>query len=183
MYTVPIQFCGIRHERDHLSPHRRSRSELIDSWRDVIRATHRFLVLLREFDLRQVGRRTGTSIAEWLNWRCGICRVTAQKVRVARALWDLPQIDAASACGDLSYSKVRALSRVAMPSNEAELLAFALAASASQVEGCRRLRHGYRGVRTKAKRLHESRSLIRHFREDGSGTLTVELPRVGPNSC
>lgn len=28
-----------------------------------------------------------------------------------------------------------------------------------------------------ARRLQASRSLIRHFREDGSGTLSVELPR------
>jgi hypothetical protein len=157
-------------------------SSLIASWQEVTQATHRFLVLLREFDLRQGWKAYGNvDCAEWLNWRCGISRVTAQeKVRVARALWLLPQIDAAFAQGDLSYSKVRALSRVATERNETDLLTFALKATAAQVESyCRRLRNGDAEVSAAdAKRLHESRSLSRHFREDGTGTLTVELPNA-----
>ena len=72
---------------------------LIESWRDVSRATHRFLVLLREFDLRQGWKAYGNvDCADWLNWRCGIARVTAQeKVRIARSLWGLTQIDEAFA--------------------------------------------------------------------------------------
>jgi len=155
---------------------------LIESWRDVSQATHRFLVLLREFDLRQGWKAYGNvDCADWLNWRCGIARVTAQeKVRIARSLWGLTQIDEAFARGDLSYSKVRALCRVATQSSETELLAFALDASASQVEAyCRRLRNGDVEVSAQdAKRLHESRSLCRQFREDGSGSMTVELPRA-----
>src|SRR5262245_11766549 len=113
---------------------------LIDSWREVSKATHRFLVQLREFDLRQGWKAYGNSdCAEWLNWKCGVSRVTAQeKVRVARALWGLPQIDVAFERGELSYSKVRALSRVATDKSEAELLRFALSSSASIVEAyCR----------------------------------------------
>ena len=70
---------------------------LLDSWRDVSKATHRFLVLLREFDLRQEWKAYGNAdCAEWLDWKCGIARVTAQeKVRIAKALWLLPSIDAA----------------------------------------------------------------------------------------
>jgi hypothetical protein len=155
---------------------------LIDTWREVSRATHRFLVLLREFDLRQGWKNYGNNdCAEWLNWKCGISRVTAQeKVRVARTLWVMPQIDAAFERGDLSYSKVRAITRVATKTNECELLTFALASTATQVEAyCRRLRNGDVEVSASdAKRLHESRSLSRSFREDGSGTLTVELPRA-----
>jgi hypothetical protein len=155
---------------------------LIESWRDVSQATHRFLVLLREFDLRQGWKAYGNvDCADWLNWRCGIARVTAQeKVRIARSLWGLTQIDEAFARGDLSYSKVRALCRVATQSSETELLAFALDASASQVEAyCRRLRNGDMEMSAQdAKRLHESRSLCRQFREDGSGSMTVELPRA-----
>src|SRR5574337_2065877 len=81
-------------------------ANLIASWRDVSQATHRFLALLREFDLRQGWRGYGNNdCAEWLNWRCGIARVTAQeKVRIAKALWTLPQIDAAFSRGELSYS-------------------------------------------------------------------------------
>lgn len=154
---------------------------LIDSWRAVAHATHRFLVLLREFDLRQGWKPYGNAdCAEWLDWKCGIARVTAQeKVRVAHALWGLPQIEAAFERGDLSYSKVRALCRVATEKNETDLLDFARGASAAQVESyCRRLRHGdAEAAVMDARRLHEGRWLHRSVREDGSGTLMVELPK------
>jgi hypothetical protein len=157
-------------------------SSLITSWHEVTQATHQFLALLREFDLRQGWKSYGNvDCADWLNWRCGISRVTAQeKVRVARALWLLPEVDAAFADGRLSYSKVRALTRVATQRNEAELVAFALRSSAAHVEAyCRRLRNGDADSSAiDARRLHESRSLARSFREDGSGTITVELPKA-----
>lgn len=156
-------------------------SRLVARWREVTQAEHGFLKLLREFDLRRGWEAYGnTDCAEWLNWRCGICRTTAQeKVRVARALWFLPQIDEAFRRGDLSYSKVRALTRVACDGNEADLLAYALDHSATQCEAyCRRLRNGDADLAaTDARRLHEGRSLVRHLREDGSGTLTVDLPQ------
>ena len=155
---------------------------LLDSWREVSKATHRFLVLLREFDLRQGWKAYGNGdCAEWLDWKCGIARVTAQeKVRVAKALWSLPRIDAAFERGELSYSKVRAMSRVATDKNEEELLRVAIASSAAQVEAyCRRLRNGDAiGAAEDARRLHEARSLTRAFHEDGSGALHVELPRA-----
>jgi hypothetical protein len=122
---------------------------LLESWREVSKATHRFLLLLREFDLRRGWKSYGNAdCAEWLNWKCGISRVTAQeKVRVAPTLWVMPAIDAAFQRGDLSYSKVRAITRVVTQANEKELLAFALRATAAQVEGyCRRLRNGDPGV-------------------------------------
>jgi len=156
-------------------------ASLIGSWRAVSQATHRFLVLLREFDLRQGWRSYGhNDCAEWLDWKCGISRVTAQeKVRIARALWTLPQIEAAFASGALSYSKVRALCRVANDANETELLDYALGSTAAQVElHCSRLRNGDAGASAEhARRLHERRWLSRSLREDGSGTLTVDLPR------
>lgn len=156
-------------------------SRLVASFRDATQAEHRFLVLLREFDLRQGWRESGNNdCAEWLNWRCGISRTTAQeKVRVARTLWLLPQIDEAFRRGDLSYSKVRALTRVATDGTETELLAYALDVSAAQCEAyCRRLRNGDPIASVSdAKRVHEGRSLVRHLRADGSGTVSVELPR------
>ncbi|MGY1641377.1 hypothetical protein ACI782_09620 [Geodermatophilus sp. SYSU D00703] len=57
-----------------------------------------------------------------------------EHVRVARALIVPPRIGAAFAAGRLPYSKVRALTRVAEPETEAELLEFALEATASQTE-------------------------------------------------
>ena len=154
---------------------------LVESWHAVSRATHQFFRLLREFDLRQGWKAYGnTDCAQWLDWRCGICRNTAQeKVRIAHALWSLPALDEAFRNGELSYSKIRAVTRVATPRNEQELLHFALGATASQVEGyCRRLHNGNLELSsTDAIRAHEGRSLSRHFREDGSGLLSVELPR------
>jgi hypothetical protein len=148
----------------------------------VSQATHRFLVLLREFDIRQGWKAYGNAdCAEWLDWRCGIARVTAQeKVRVAHALWGLPRIEAAFAAGDLSYSKVRALCRVVTQRNERDLLDYALRSSAAQVEAyCRRLRCGDAVVSAAdARRIHERRWLSRTVRDDGSGVITVELPQA-----
>src|SRR5262245_42795490 len=160
---------------------------LLDSWRDVSKATHRFLVLLREFDRRQGWRAYGNAdCADWLNWKCGISRVTAQeKVRVAKALSALPRIDAAFERGDLSYSKVRAVSRVATERNEEALLRFALESTAAQVEAhCRRLRNGdVAASADDARRLHEMRSLSRTIREDGTARCTSNCRAPISNWC
>src|SRR5262245_51159053 len=58
----------------------------------------------------------------------------ATSVRVARALGTLPRLSAALACGELSYSKVRALTRVATPETEERLLAVGRAGTAEHVE-------------------------------------------------
>jgi len=62
-------------------------------------------------------------------------------VRVARALPDLPKISEYFARGQISYSKVRAISRVASAGNEAFLLSVALRRTASHLE---RLTAAYR---------------------------------------
>jgi hypothetical protein len=77
-----------------------------------------------------------------LRWRIGLDPATArEKVRVARALGNLPAIDAALKSGKLSYAKVRALTRVATPETEAKLLDAALYSTGAQLErlcrGCR----------------------------------------------
>src|SRR5690606_30397140 len=89
-------------------------------------ATFDLLVLIRRFDERAGWLAWGfQSCAEWLHWRCDIGLSAArEKVRVAHALKTLPAIGRAFAEGRLSYSKVRALTRVASPANEDELLAF-----------------------------------------------------------
>ena len=93
-------------------------------------------MLLREFDLRQGWKAWGfTDCAAWLNFRCGIVPGTArEKVRTARALLDLPRVCASFEKGELSYSNVRAMTRVATPVNEQDLLDFAVGATASQLE-------------------------------------------------
>src|SRR5919206_2377746 len=99
-------------------------------------ATAAWLRLVADFDEREGWGEYGIrSCAHWLAWQCGMGPGTAREhVRVARALRRLPLIDEAFAAGRLSYSKVRALTRVAEPGTEAALLDFALEATASQTE-------------------------------------------------
>jgi hypothetical protein len=154
--------------------------QLIDHSSRINASEYQFLVLLREFDLRQGWKAWGcTDCAAWLNLRCGIVPGTARdKVRTARALLDLPLTSASFEKGELSYSNVRAMTRVANPTNEQDLLDFAIGATASQVEQrCRQMRNGDREASVlDANRLHQSRWLSRTRKADGSMSLTVELP-------
>ena len=113
-------------------------------------AQHRFLKLLDEFDRHQGWAGPGVrSLAHWLNWKCGIGDLAArEKVRVARALRDLPKIDAAFERGEVSYSKVRAMTRAATPKNEAQLLNIARHGTAEHME---RLVRVYRRARQRAE--------------------------------
>ena len=110
----------------------------------IAAATAQLLTLIREFDERE-GWNTGfLSCAHWLSWRTGLAPGPArEKVRVARALATLPRIADALRRGALSYSKVRALTRVATPDTESMLLDFATAGTTTQVE---RLVRGWRRV-------------------------------------
>lgn len=143
-------------------------------------ATHDFLMLIRRFDERAGWLAWSfTSCAEWLHWRCDISKSAArEKVRVAHALKVLPETSMAFARGELSYSKVRALTRVANRDNEEELLAFALKTTAAGVEErCRELRYGLPASAAEAVAAHARRSLsLRRDPERGRVTVTVELP-------
>jgi hypothetical protein len=99
-------------------------------------ASAAWLRLVGEFDEREGWGGYGfRSCAEWLAYQCGLSPGPAREhVRVARALRRLPVLAAAFAGGRLSYSKVRALTRVAEPATEDALLEFAVEATASQVE-------------------------------------------------
>jgi hypothetical protein len=144
-------------------------------------ATARLLALIREFDARG-GWNTGfRSCAEWLGWRVGLDKGAArERVRVARALGTLPRLTEALSRGELSYSKLRALTRVATPETEARLLAVGRAGTAEHVE---RIVQGWRQVdrraeARKAVRQHEGRGLQVYEDEDGMmvvrGRLTPE---------
>ena len=141
-------------------------------------ATYELLCHLHEFDLRH-GWEGWRSCAHWLNWRTGLDLGAArEKLRVAAALADLNHVAAAMARGQLSYSKVRALTRVASPATEARLLAVALSATAAQVE---RLVRAWRRVDRDAQPdaeqvLLASRALSMHMDEDGMVVLRGRLP-------
>src|SRR5215470_7344464 len=98
-------------------------------------ATARLLDLIREFDARGGWNNGFRTCAEWLSWRVGLDPGAArEKVRVARALGGLPLLAEALARGELSYAKVRALTRVATPETEARLHAVGRAGTAAHVE-------------------------------------------------
>jgi hypothetical protein len=146
-------------------------------------ATARLLALIREFDARG-GWNTGfRSCAAWLAWRVGLAPGAAREhVRVARALGTLPGLAAALARGELSYAKVRALTRVATPETEARLLAVGRAGTAVHVE---RIVRGWRRVDRQAEareaaRQHAGRALHVYQDEDGTVVLRGRLaPEVG----
>ena len=141
-------------------------------------ATYDLLCHLHEFD-RRYGWEGWRSCAHWLNWRTGLDLGAArEKLRVAVALADLNHVSAAMARGQLSYSKVRALTRVASPATEARLLAVALCATAAQVE---RLVRAWRRVDRDAQPdaeqvLLASRALSMQVDEDGMVVLRGRLP-------
>ncbi len=99
-------------------------------------AEGRMMTLIAKFDRRGGWKDDGySSCAEWLAWRIGTKIGTArERVRTARALERLPQTADALKLGTISYAKVRALTRVATPEREAELLKFARAGSAAKLE-------------------------------------------------
>ena len=149
-------------------------------------ATYELLGLIRQFDAAAGWSSTGfLSCAHWLHWRTGIeLGAAREKVRVSRALVDLPRIGAAMQRGELSYSKVRALTRVATPECEERLLAVAQAATAAQVEQI--VRAWRRVDRQQAAELTEQRHLSRYVTtcldDDGMvvirGRLTPEIGAV-----
>src|SRR5258708_11731455 len=121
-------------------------------------ATARLLDLIREFDARE-GWNTGfRSCAAWLSWRVGLdIGAARERVRVARALATLPSLAEALARGELSYAKVRALTRVATPEVEARLLAVGRAGTAAHVE---RIVRGWRRVDRQAEAREATRQHV-----------------------
>jgi len=99
-------------------------------------ATCQFLLLIADFDARKGWADWEMpSCAAWLSWKCQIASGTArEQVRVARALGALPAITAEFAAGRLSYAKVRALTRIATPETEHDLLEMATPMTANQME-------------------------------------------------
>src|SRR6056297_3526104 len=142
--------------------------------------TYRLLELIREFDEKGYWELPGLcSTAHWLNWQCGIgMNAAREKVRVARALAALPKISEAFRKGEVSYSKVRAMTRVADADNEDYLLDIANHGTAYHVEG---IVAKYR----RAKRLqdaenanfqYEMRTVDHYYDDDGALILKARLP-------
>ena len=146
-------------------------------------ATARLLDLIREFDAREAWGNGFRSCAHWLSWRVGLDLGAArEKVRVARALGTLPRLAQALARGELSYAKVRALTRVATPETEERLLGVGHAGTAEHVE---RVVRGWRRVDRIAEahesaQRHKCRALSVYRDHDGMVAVRGRLePEVG----
>ena len=144
-------------------------------------AEYQLLCKIREFDECDGWYVHGArSCAHWLNWRIGLGLVAArEKVRVARALGELPKLSAAMERGAVSYSKLRALTRIATPDTEEDLLESAMVTTASHVEKMVRL---YRSASRpedeleRAARQQEEKHLRTWWDDDGMLVLEGRLP-------
>src|SRR5262245_21140619 len=148
-------------------------------------ATARLLDLIREFDARGGWGNGFSSWSAWLTWRVGLDPGAArERVRVARALGTLPRLAEALARGELSYSKVRALTRVATPETEERLLAVGRAGTAEHVEWIVR---AWRRVDRIAEaqetiKRHRARGLHVYRDEDGMVVVRGRL-EAGPGEA
>jgi hypothetical protein len=139
----------------------------------------RWLLLVAEFDRLEGWAVWGVrSCAQWLSWRCSIGPGAAREhVRVARRLEELPLVREAFASGELSFCKVRAITRVATAELEASLVELARHATGAQLE---RLVRGFRGAMAAtleaAQGSYARRSLSYSWEEDGSLRFHGRLP-------
>ena len=141
-------------------------------------ATHRFLSQLREFDRVDGWHRAGAlSCAHWLSWRVGMDLGAArEKVRVAKALAELPLIDDALRKGEISYSKVRAMTRVATKENEGDLLVMARCATGAQLEKICRLKRMVNALDgASAEEVESRRYVVERAVEDGMVSIQLRL--------
>ena len=175
---------AIAQQHDSLTRADTLEREITDLCAQINAASYRLLQLISELDGEAPWGAWGLqSCAHWLSWRCGISLNAArEKVHVAHALEDLPAISSAFESGQLSFSKVRALTRIADGANEAELLELAFHGTAVQVE---KLVRAYRSVdvhtgrlaeREQAMARHAARELNYYHDEDGCLVIRARLP-------
>lgn len=152
---------------------------IVDLAARIAAATCRWLELIAEYERRGAHEGAGFHCcATWLAWRCSIAGRSAREyLRVARALGEVPLIHDAFSRGELSYSKVRVLTRVATPELEQDLVELARYATAAQLE---RVARAYTRVMNAAdaEAAHERRYLSYEWEIDGSlairGSLSAE---------
>ena len=154
-------------------------SEITELAAHIHAATFRLLELIREFDEREGWGGPGLmSCAHWLNWKIGLSMGAArEKVRVAHALKHLPKISDSFRHGQVSFSKVRAMTRVATPENEEYLMMIARHGTASHME---HLVRDFRKVeRIEALEMenqrHDLRELNWYVDDDGSYVIRARL--------
>ena len=143
-------------------------------------AESRLLTLIREFDEKECWADLGFfTCAHWLNFKCGIgMNAAREKVRVAHALAHLPKIDKGLSKGELSYSKVRAMTRIADETNEDYLMMIAKHGTAHHVE---KLVSKYRTAKrlqdaAAADEQYRDRELSHYYDHDGCLVIKARMP-------
>jgi len=153
--------------------------EITEQAAHIYAATCRWLMLVTDFDRREGWARWGCgTCAQWLSWRCGLSETTARdQVRVARKLAELPRTRETFGRGELSYSQIRAITRVATPDTEAELVMLAKHATAAQLDV---IVSAYRGVLDTElggdQEEHRQRYVTYSHDHDGSLLIRARLP-------
>ncbi len=139
-----------------------------------------FLELLREFDEQRYWEDLGfPSCAHWLNFKCGIgFNAARERLRMAHALVKLPKIQKAFAEGTVSFSKVRAMTRVATEDNEDMLMNIAIHGTADHIE---RFVSHYRRIEKLqepgfGEELHQRRDVTYRYDQDGCLVLQARIP-------
>jgi Domain of unknown function (DUF222)/HNH endonuclease len=157
-------------------PLERLEREITELAAHINAATCSWLSLVGEFDRREGWADWGCrSCTHWLSYQCGLSPAAGREhVRVARSLAGLPVVRAAFGRGELCYSQVRALTRIATPETEADLVMVARHATAGQLEVIVR---AYRGVLATAAGAGPAERYVRcDHDDDGSLLLRARLP-------
>jgi Domain of unknown function (DUF222)/HNH endonuclease len=156
-------------------PRERLEAQITELAAHINAATCRWLLLVGEFERRELWADWGCkSCSHWLSYRCGLSPAAGrEQVRVARSLAGLPATRAAFGRGELCYSQVRALTRIASPETEGDLIMVARHATAGQLEVIVR---AYRGLLARAAGTTDRFVRLDHDDDDGSLLLRARLP-------
>lgn len=158
-------------------PLERLEAELCTWSANLAAAEFRWFALLAEFDRRDGWQQWECqSCVHWMTWQLGLdIRTAREKLRVARGLMELPLVAEQLRLGRLSYSKVRAITRIAEPANESNLVAIALAGTTAQVE---RVVAAYRRALPPTDEASDSAQWARrgvHVRQHDNRTITLTI--------
>ena len=154
----------------------------ITTWAGRIAAGEaRLLCLIGEFDRREAWSGPGLlSCAHWLSWQVGMgLKAARERVRVARALGALPVTAKAFSAGRLSWTQVRAFTRVATGDDETSWVELARSATGAQLE--RLVRGVRRAQRTEEDAADPEQAAWRNqarvsYDEDGTLRIGLRLP-------
>jgi len=127
------------------------------------------VVLLGEVDRRAAYRDEGaTGVEPWIVERFGVSTPTARAyTHVAERAWDLPHLVTSLSEGEISFDKLRAVSDVATPETDREVLERARECSVRQLGELARSASG-------ATEAHPDRRFVRF--NDRHRTVTAQLP-------